>query len=136
MPNKKLKENNIILNDTKKIIKESARVKNKLDKSFLQNSIFEGDCLNVMSRFPPKSIDLVLCDLPYGTTQNKWDSVIDLHLLWKEYKRIIKPNGAIILTSQGVFTAKLILSNESWFYTKWFGKSPSLQTSLIQKNSR
>ena len=118
MPNKKLKENNIILNDTKKIIKESARVKNKLDKSFLQNSIFEGDCLNVMSRFPPKSIDLVLCDLPYGTTQNKWDSVIDLHLLWKEYKRIIKPNGAIILTSQGVFTAKLILSNESWFKYK------------------
>jgi len=118
MPNKKLKENNIILNDTKKIIKESARVKNKLDKSFLQNSIFEVDCLNVMSRFPPKSIDLVLCDLPYGTTQNKWDSVIDLHLLWKEYKRIIKPNGAIILTSQGVFTAKLILSNESWFKYK------------------
>ena len=118
MPKKESKENKIILNDCKKIISKSVGRKDKLDKSFLQNSIFEGDCLNIMSRFPPKSIDLVLCDLPYGTTQNKWDSIIDLNLLWKEYKRIIKPGGAIILTSQGIFTAKLILSNESWFKYK------------------
>ncbi|MDR3290798.1 MAG: site-specific DNA-methyltransferase [Methanobrevibacter sp.] len=82
------------------------------------NNVIEGDCLDVMKNIPSKSIDMILCDLPYGTTQNKWDSVIDLDKLWKEYKRIIKDNGAIILTSQGIFTAKLILSNEKWFKYK------------------
>ncbi|GAA5817952.1 MAG: methyltransferase [Methanobrevibacter sp. CfCl-M3] len=82
------------------------------------NNVIEGDCLDIMKSIPSKSIDMVLCDLPYGTTQNKWDSVIDLNKLWKEYKRIIKDNGAIILTSQGIFTAKLIISNEKWFKYK------------------
>jgi len=82
------------------------------------NHIIEGDCLDVMPEFPDHSIDMILCDLPYGTTQNKWDSVIDLNKLWTQYKRIIKPNGAIILTSQGIFTARLILSNEKWFKYK------------------
>lgn len=90
----------------------------KLDKKDIINSLFEGDCLEVLKTFPDKSIDMILCDLPYGTTQNKWDSVIPLDLLWKEYKRIIKENGAIVLTSQGIFTAKLILSNESLFKYK------------------
>ena len=78
-----------------------------------------GDCLELMKDIPNKSIDMILCDLPYGTTQNKWDSVIPLDELWREYKRIIKDNGVIVLTSQGIFTAKLILSNEKWFKYKW-----------------
>ena len=78
-----------------------------------------GDCLELMKDIPDKSIDMILCDLPYGTTQNKWDSVIPLDELWREYKRIIKDNGVIVLTSQGIFTAKLILSNEKWFKYKW-----------------
>ncbi|QUY19069.1 site-specific DNA-methyltransferase [Treponema sp. OMZ 305] len=79
-----------------------------------------------MRYIPDKSIDMILCDLPYGTTQNKWDSVIDLKKLWAEYTRIIKDNGAIVLTAQGLFTAKLILSNESWFkYTIVWIKSKS-----------
>lgn len=82
------------------------------------NRVFQDDCLNLMPQIPDKSIDMILCDLPYGTTQNKWDSVIDLSALWKEYMRIIKDNGAIVLTSQGVFTARLILSNEEWFKYK------------------
>lgn len=82
------------------------------------NQVIEGDCLEVMPKIPDHSIDMILCDLPYGTTQNKWDSVIDLQKLWAEYTRIIKENGAIVLTSQGVFTAKLILSNEGWFKYK------------------
>ena len=82
------------------------------------NRIIEGDCLEVMKNIPNKSIDMILCDLPYGTTQNKWDSIIDLDDLWKEYKRVIKDNGVIILTSHGIFTAKLILSNEKWFKYK------------------
>lgn len=82
------------------------------------NKVVQGDCLEVMQSIPDKSVDMILCDLPYGTTQNKWDSVIDLQKLWAEYERIIKDNGAIVLTSQGIFTAKLILSNEKLFKYK------------------
>jgi site-specific DNA-methyltransferase (adenine-specific)/modification methylase len=82
------------------------------------NRVYQEDCLRGMKKIKDKSIDMILCDLPYGTTQNKWDSVIPLNRLWKEYHRIIKDNGAIVLTSQGVFTAKLILSNEQYFKYK------------------
>ena len=74
-----------------------------------RDRIIEGDCLEVMKSIPGESIDMILCDLPYGTTQNKWDSIIDLDLLFTEYMRIIKPHGAIVLTSSGLFTAKLML---------------------------
>lgn len=83
-----------------------------------KNTVIQGDCLEVMKNFPDKSINMILCDLPYGTTQNKWDSVIDLQKLWEQYERIITDNGCIALTSQGVFTAKLILSNEKLFKYK------------------
>jgi site-specific DNA-methyltransferase (adenine-specific)/modification methylase len=93
----------------------------------IQNSLFEGDCLYWLSKFPNCSVDMILCDLPYGTTQNKWDCTINLEKLWKEYERVIKPNGAIVLTSQGVFTAKLILSNERMFKYKivWEKSKPT-----------
>ena len=93
---------------------------NKLKRNIedFVNKIIKGDCLEVMQSIPDKSIDMILCDLPYGTTQNKWDSVIDLQQLWKEYERIVKDDGAIVLTSQGIFTAKLILSNEKLFKYK------------------
>ena len=90
-----------------------------LDKKDYINHIFEADCLDIMDYLPPNSIDMVLCDLPYGTTQNKWDSVIDLNKLWEKYFKIVKKNGAIVLTSQGIFTAKLILSNEKYFKYKF-----------------
>jgi len=82
------------------------------------NKVIQGDCLEVMKKIPSSSLDMILCDLPYGTTQNKWYSVIDLKRLWQEYERIIKENGCIALTSQGLFTAKLILSNEKLFKYK------------------
>jgi site-specific DNA-methyltransferase (adenine-specific) len=84
----------------------------------LENKVIQGDCLEVMQQIPAGSVDMILCDLPYGTTQNKWDSVIDLSKLWLEYERIIKNNGAIVLTAQGLFTAKLIVSNEKLFKYK------------------
>lgn len=80
--------------------------------------LFKGDCLEVMKDISDGSVDMILCDLPYGTTQNKWDSVIPLDKLWDEYKRILKNDGVVVLTSQGIFTAKLILSNEKWFKYK------------------
>ena len=86
--------------------------------SKILNTVIAGDCLKEMKRIPDKSIDMVLCDLPYGTTQNKWDSIIPLNKLWKEYNRIVKDDGAIVLTSQGIFTAKLIISNEKFFKYK------------------
>ena len=92
-------------------------MKNEYCKDKVQ--LYKGDCLEIMKDIPDKSIDMILCDLPYGTTQNKWDSVIPFDELWREYKRIIKDNGVIVLTSQGIFTAKLILSNEKWFKYKW-----------------
>ncbi len=98
-----------------------------LPREALTNRLFEGECLEWLPRFPDASVDLVLCDLPYGTTQNKWDSVIDLEALWREYMRVLKPNGVVVLTGQGVFTAKLMLSNERWFKYKlvWEKSKPT-----------
>lgn len=83
------------------------------------NNIFEEDCIKCMKKIPDNSIDMILCDLPYGMTQNEWDCYIDLKSLWKEYLRIIKNNGAIVLTSQGLFTARLIMSQPKLFKYKW-----------------
>lgn len=74
-----------------------------------------GDCLELMKDIPDKSIDMILCDLPYGTTACKWDNIIPFELLWKQYKRIIKDNSAIVLFGNEPFTSKLICSNIKWF---------------------
>lgn len=91
------------------------------------NRVIEGDCLKVMAEFPSKSIDMILCDLPYGMTQNHWDSVIPLDELWENYERIIKDTGVIALTAQGLFTARLMLSNEKLFKYKivWVKSKPT-----------
>jgi site-specific DNA-methyltransferase (adenine-specific)/modification methylase len=84
----------------------------------LSGSLFEGDCLEILPRFPADSVDMVLCDLPYGTTENRWDSVIPLDPLWEEYERVVREDGAIVLTAQHLFTARLITSNEKLFKYK------------------
>lgn len=91
----------------------------KLQISDIMNSVILGDCLDVMEKMPDDCIDMILCDLPYGTTQNKWDSVIPLEELWKQYKRILKPNGVVVLTSVGMFTAQLMLSQPKMFKYRW-----------------
>ena len=75
------------------------------------SSLIHGDMFEKMNGIPDKSIDMILTDLPYGTTQNKWDSVIPLDKVWQQYNRVIKDNGVIVLFSQGKFTSKLIQSN-------------------------
>lgn len=78
-----------------------------------------GDCLTLMDRLKDNSIDMVLCDLPYGITQNKWDSEISLSKLWEQYKRVLKPQGSVILTASQPFTSTLVLSNKEWFRHEW-----------------
>lgn len=83
------------------------------------NTIINGDCLEVMKSIPDKSIDMILCDLPYGTTACKWDVVIPFEPLWEQYKRIIKDNGAIVLTAREPFTSILVNSNIKNYKHKW-----------------
>ena len=84
------------------------------------NEIYKGDCLKLMPKFvESKSVDMIFCDLPYGTTRNKWDSVIDLDRLWSEYERVIKDNGAIVLFSAQPFTSVLVSSNLKMFKYEW-----------------
>lgn len=84
--------------------------------------LYNGDCLEVMQNIQEKSVDCILCDLPYGVTVCKWDSIIPFAELWKQYKRIVKPNGAIILFSVQPFTTKLIQSNLKDFRYCWYWK--------------
>ncbi len=79
------------------------------------NKIYLGDCLDIMKDITTKSIDMILCDLPYGITQNKQDIIIPFDKLWNQYERIIKDNGAIILFGQGLFFVDLINSNRKLF---------------------
>lgn len=79
-----------------------------------------GDCLEIMDEIPDKSIQLILCDLPYGTTaQNKWDKIIPMDKLWIHYKRIIADNGVVALWSQMPFSAHLVMSNPEMFRYEW-----------------
>ena len=85
-----------------------------------QNVILCGDCLVLMQDIPDKSIDMICCDLPYGVLHRdnphaQWDNIIPFEPLWEQYERIIKDNGAIVLFGQGIFTARLILSNEKLY---------------------
>ena len=79
------------------------------------SALFQGDCLDIMPLIPDKSVQLILADLPYGTTACKWDSVLDLNKLWAEYERILTPKGNIVLFGTGLFAFKLALSNEKLF---------------------
>jgi site-specific DNA-methyltransferase (adenine-specific)/modification methylase len=91
------------------------------------NALLEGDCLRVMSEIADGSVNLILCDLPFGTTQNRWDSLLDLDALWRHYRRVLAPGGVVLLNAQGAFTARLILSNEAWFRYKfvWVKSKPT-----------
>lgn len=81
------------------------------------NSLVNEDCLKVMPLIAEHSVDMILCDLPYGRTQNRWDAVIPFEDLWKNYKRLIKPNGVIALFADGMFMADLMVSNKKmWKY--------------------
>jgi site-specific DNA-methyltransferase (adenine-specific) len=84
--------------------------------------VYLGDCFDVFEFIPDKSVDMVLCDLPYGVTACHWDVELDLQKLWQEYQRMLKPGGVVVLTATQPFETTLINSNRKWFRYKWVWK--------------
>lgn len=109
--------------------------------------LYQGDCLIEMKKIANESVDLILCDLPYGTTDRSgvdykgnnrvliWDTVIPLDELWQQYKRILKPSGAVVLTADQPFTSQLVLSNIEWFKYEWIWKKKKT-TGFLHANAR
>ena len=95
--------------------------------------LLQGDCLELMKDIPDGSVDMILADLPYGTTDCKWDTIIPFEPLWAEYERIIKDNGAIVLTASQPFTTKLIASNYGMFRYSWVWEK-SYSTGFMNAN--
>lgn len=81
--------------------------------------LYNGDCFDIMPSIPDKSVDAIICDLPYGTTACKWDTILPFDKLWSEYNRIIKDNGAIVLFGSQPFTSALVMSNPKMFRYEW-----------------
>lgn len=99
--------------------------------------LLHGDCLELMAQIPDGSVDMILCDLPYGTTACKWDSVIPFEPLWAHYKRVIKRNGAIVLTASQPFTTALISSNMKMFRYEWiWEKTNAVDFAMAKKRAR
>lgn len=86
--------------------------------------LWHGDCLELMNDIPDDAVDMVLCDLPYGTTRNTWDKCIPLEKLWQEYKRVVKKNGAIVLFAQTPFDKVLGASNLDMLKYEWIWEKP------------
>ena len=106
-------------------------MKNEYCKDKVQ--LYKGDCLEIMKDIPDKSVDMILCDLPYGTTKNKWDSVLSLDELWEQYERIIKDNGAIVLFAQTPFDKVLGCSNLKMLRYEWIWEKTSATGHLNAK---
>jgi site-specific DNA-methyltransferase (adenine-specific) len=99
------------------------------------NKTYHMDCLEGMKLIPDKSIDMILCDLPYGTTRAKWDKIINQEVLWKEYRRIIKKDGAIVLTASQPFSSLLVYNNLDLYRHSWIWEKPN-SSDFINANYR
>ena len=96
-------------------------------------TIYHGDCLEIMPQLEP--VDMILCDLPYGTTACKWDTIIPFEPLWVQYKRLIKDNGAIVLTASQPFTSVLVMSNIKMFKYEWIWEKTKAGNFIQAKNN-
>lgn len=108
------------------IIKNKTMLKNDMNENEVlrktrvtSSAVIHGDCLEIMKSIPDASIDMILCDLPYGTTSNKWDAVIPFEPLWESYWRVLKPTGTIVLTASQPFTSALLMSQPKYFKHEW-----------------
>jgi site-specific DNA-methyltransferase (adenine-specific) len=105
----------------------------RMECMLTDNTTYLGDCLDLMSSIPDKSIDLILCDLPYGTTACGWDSIIPFEPLWAQYKRIIRDGRAIVLNASQPFTSALVMSNPTWFKYDWVWNKVTARGHLVAK---
>ena len=96
-------------------------------------ALFEGDCLEVMPKLKPATVNLILADLPYGVTACEWDHIIPFALLWENYERLLKPGGAVVLTASQPFTTKLINSKPEWFRYELMWKKKNVTGYLNSK---
>lgn len=95
--------------------------------------LYKGDCLEIMSNIPDKSVDLILCDLPYGLTDCSWDAIIPFEPLWKQYRRVLKTNGTAILFGNQPFMSDLVNSNKSEYSHTWYWKKNNVTGALFAK---
>lgn len=95
--------------------------------------LYKGDCLEIMKEIPDKSIDMILCDLPYGTTSCKWDIIIPFDLLWEQYNRIIKKDGPILLFGSEPFSSKLRMSNIEKYKYDWIWNKKLAGNGILAK---
>ena len=111
------------------------RIEQAFPESYRNGDILmiHGDCLEKMKDIPDKSVDMILCDLPYGTTACKWDVVIPFEPLWEQYKRVIKDNGAIVLFGSQPFTSALVMSNVKWFKYEWIWQKTLATNFMLAK---
>jgi len=98
-----------------------------------KKEILLGDCLELMKDIPNGSIDMILCDLPYGTTACKWDTIIPFDKLWEQYERVAKPNAPIVLTASQPFTSALVMSNPKLFKYEWIWEKSKASNFLLAK---
>ena len=97
------------------------------------STLVNADCFDVFPFIEDKSIDAILCDLPYGTTACKWDSVLPLNDLWAEYKRVLKDTGCIVLTATNPFAATLIMNDPKMFKYEWIWDKVSHSNPFVAK---
>lgn len=97
------------------------------------NTIYNEECIDGMKRITDGSVDMILCDLPYGTTACKWDEIIPFEPLWEQYKRVIKDNGAVVLTASQPFTSALVMSNPKMFRYEWIWEKEQGVNFLLSK---
>ena len=97
------------------------------------NTVHVGDCLELMRHIPDRSVDMILCDLPYGTTSCKWDVIIPFDELWEQYKRVVKDDGAIVLFGSEPFSSKLRVSNMNGFKYDWIWDKVSISNPQLAK---
>lgn len=101
----------------------------------MEYELHNADCLAAMLLIPDQSVDMILCDLPYGTTRCAWDSVVPLAPLWEQYRRVIKLRGAVVLTAAQPFTSALVMSNPAWFRYDWVWEKGSATGHLNAKRA-
>ena len=102
----------------------------------MRSVLVHADCFDVFPYIADESVQLILCDLPYGTTACKWDSVLPFDKLWEQYERIVKPNGAIVLTASQPFTSALVMSNLKLFKYEWVWDKVNKYTGFLQASTR